>query len=326
MTTEKLNLIENEKAIKLIKDTFERKLSNELFLTKVSAPLFVLSDSGLNDDLSGTERAVKFDVKSGETAVIVHSLAKWKRMALKKYGFMIGEGLYTNMIAVRRDENLSRIHSYYVDQWDWEAVISKKERTIEKLKETVRKIYHAIKETEKVIHETYSDLKPKLPEDIFFITSEDLFKLYPMLTPKEREKELARQYGAIFIIGIGNKLSSGEPHDTRAPDYDDWSLNGDILVYYKPLDIALELSSMGIRVDENSLTKQLKLANCVDRLKYPFHMELINSNLPYTIGGGIGQSRLCMFYLNKLHISEVQVSIWPKFMLDEMNQKDIFPL
>lgn len=323
MYCSKLDLMETEVAIKLVKDFFERSLAKNLDLTRVSAPLFVTPESGLNDDLNGTERPVSFDVKSRETAVIVHSLAKWKRMALHKYGFAHGTGLYTDMNAIRRDEDLSPIHSYYVDQWDWEKIIKKEERNKETLKEIVEKIFLSLKKTEDYITEIYPQLSKKLPENITFVTSQELEDLYPELSSKEREHAHARKHGAIFIMEIGKVLSSGEKHDGRAPDYDDWTLNGDIIVYYEPLNIGLELSSMGIRVDEEALEKQLIAANAEDRKKYEFHSKLLKGELPYTVGGGIGQSRLCLFFLDKLHIGEVQASIWSEEILKECKEKNI---
>lgn len=308
-----LTIRETEVAIKEIKDHFERSLAKSLHLTRVSAPLFVKPESGLNDNLNGVERPVSFGIKEQEDAPaeIVHSLAKWKRYALKHYGFHSGEGLYTDMSAIRRDEDTDNIHSIYVDQWDWEKVISKEERNMETLQYTVRKVYSALKETEDYISRRYNYIEAMLPDDIFFITSQELEDLYPDCDAKEREYRLAKEKGAIFIAQIGKILASGEKHDGRAPDYDDWELNGDIIVYYPVLDIALELSSMGIRVDEEALTRQLQLSGCEDRASLPFQKSLLNKELPYTIGGGIGQSRICMYYLRKAHIGEVQSSLWP---------------
>ena len=311
--TSPLNIRETEVAIKEIKDHFERALAKSLHLTRVSAPLFVKPESGLNDNLNGVERPVAFGIKEQDDAQaeIVHSLAKWKRYALKHYDFHSGEGLYTDMSAIRRDEDTDNIHSIYVDQWDWEKVISKEERNMETLRYTVRKVYNALKETEHYISSRYNYIENLLPDDIFFITSQELEDLYPNSTAKEREYLLAKEKGAIFVSQIGKVLASGEKHDGRAPDYDDWELNGDIIVYYPVLDIALELSSMGIRVDEDALRRQLKLAGCEERAELPFQKSLLNQELPYTIGGGIGQSRICMYYLRKAHIGEVQSSIWP---------------
>ncbi|MGL5123577.1 MAG: aspartate--ammonia ligase [Fusobacteriaceae bacterium] len=322
----KLGVIETEKAIKELKDYFEKNLAEKLNLSRVSAPLFVAPESGLNDNLNGIERAVSFDLKTGEIAEIVHSLAKWKRMALYKYGFKIEEGLYTDMNAIRRDEDLDAIHSYYVDQWDWEKIIEKKDRNIETLKKIVNKIYLTLKETEDYIRNLYPILEKKLPLEITFVTSQELEDLYPSLSPKDREHAHCKAHGAIFIIGIGTTLTSGNKHDGRAPDYDDWTLNGDILVWYEPLKIGLELSSMGIRVDEISLEKQLVLSDALDRKKLDYHRKLLLGELPYTLGGGIGQSRLCMFFLDKLHIGEVQSSIWTPEILKECEEKNIIIL
>ena len=304
---------ETEIAIKEVKDYFERALVKELNLTRVSAPLFVKPESGLNDNLNGVERPVSFGIKEQNDAIceIVHSLAKWKRMALGEYGFSYGEGLYTDMNAIRRDEDTDNIHSIYVDQWDWEKIIHKSERNEKTLKSVVRKVYEALKNTEVFINSRHPEIECILPKEIKFITSQELLDKYPNLDAKERENAAAKEFGAVFISKIGGKLSNGEPHDGRAPDYDDWELNGDILVYYPVLDIALELSSMGVRVDEESLMRQLKLAGCEERAELDFQKALLNGELPYTIGGGIGQSRLCMFFLRKAHVGEVQVSVWP---------------
>ncbi len=308
-----LSIRETEIAIKLVKDYFERVLAEELNLTRVSAPLFVRPESGLNDNLNGVERPVSFGIKEQDDkeVEIVHSLAKWKRQALKRYGFHSGEGLYTDMNAIRRDEDTDNIHSIFVDQWDWEKIISKEERNPETLKATVQKVYTALKRTESYIASQYNYIHEFLPAEISFITSQELEDMYPDCTPKEREYKIAKLKGAIFIMQIGDKLASGEKHDGRAPDYDDWKLNGDIIVYYPVLDIALELSSMGIRVDEVSLKEQLDKAGCPERAELPFQKAILDKVLPYTIGGGIGQSRICMFYLRKAHIGEVQASIWP---------------
>jgi aspartate--ammonia ligase len=308
-----LNIRETEVGIKEVKDHFERALAKALHLTRVSAPLFVKPQTGLNDNLNGVERPVSFGIREQDdtTVEIVHSLAKWKRYALKKYGFHSGEGLYTDMTAIRRDEDTDNLHSLYVDQWDWEKIISKEERNMETLKYTVRKVYSAIKETEDYISHRYNYIEPILPDDIFFITSQELEDLYPDCTPKEREYHISKEKGAVFVSQIGKKLASGIPHDGRAPDYDDWELNGDIIVYYPLLDIPFELSSMGIRVDEESLVHQLDVAGCPERKELDFQKALLNQELPYTVGGGIGQSRICMFFLRKAHIGEVQSSIWP---------------
>ncbi len=314
-----LNLYETQEAIKTIKDFFQQALSEQLTLLRVTAPLFVTPESGLNDNLNGIERPVDFDIKEqdGKTAEIVQSLAKWKRFALKKYGFHPGEGLYTDMNAIRRDEVADNIHSIFVDQWDWEKIILKEQRNKDTLKEVVRKVYKAIKKTEKYMSIRYDYIEEILPKDIFFITSEELAEMYPGYTPKEREDKIAKLKGAVFIMGIGHEMPNGERHDGRAPDYDDWNLNGDIIVWYPLLNRALELSSMGIRVDRDALLNQLKIAGCEERAELPFQNSVINGQLPYTIGGGIGQSRLCMFYLRKAHIGEVQCSIWPEDMREE---------
>lgn len=306
-------VIETEKAIKEVKDYFERALADALNLTRVSAPLFVWPESGLNDNLNGVERPVAFDIKEhGDKQVeVVHSLAKWKRMALGKYGFKTGEGLYTDMTAIRRDEDTDNVHSIYVDQWDWEKIIDKSDRNIETLKETVFRIYMAIKQTEYYICGKYHFMDPFLPNEIKFITTEELEEMYPDKTPKERENIITKEYGAVFLMKIGKDLKCGEPHDGRAPDYDDWELNGDILVYYPILGGSFELSSMGIRVDEESLMRQLKIRGCEERAELAFQKALLEGKLPYTIGGGIGQSRICMFFLQRAHIGEVQSSIWP---------------
>ncbi|KGK86967.1 MULTISPECIES: aspartate--ammonia ligase [unclassified Clostridium] len=312
-----LNLKETEIAIKKIKDFFERSLSERLNLIRVSAPLFVRNDRGLNDNLSGVERPVSFTVRDDNEAgaEIVHSLAKWKRMALYRYGFKVGEGLYTDMNAIRRDEDLDNIHSIYVDQWDWEKVITKEQRNEGFLVEIVSEIYKAFTETENYVNREYPFIEKILPEKITFITSQELEDKFPGFTPKEREDAIAKEHGAVFIMKIGKVLESGEKHDGRAPDYDDWELNGDILLWNPVLGRALELSSMGIRVDEESLLKQLKLAGCEERKNLEFHQMLLNKKLPYTIGGGLGQSRICMFFLRKAHIGEVQSSIWPEEMI-----------
>ncbi|MBQ9827361.1 MAG: aspartate--ammonia ligase [Lachnospiraceae bacterium] len=305
-------------AIKQVKDYFQKALARRLNLTRVSAPLFVEKRTGLNDNLNGVERPVEFDAieHPDDPIEIVQSLAKWKRMALKEYGFSYGEGLYTDMNAIRRDEITDNTHSIYVDQWDWEKIIDKEERTIETLRTTVKLIYAALRDTERYIYSEYEEIKPILPDEITFITSQELEDLYPDLTPRQRENTIARLKKAVFIIGIGDKLKSGERHDGRAPDYDDWQLNGDIIVYYPILDIGLELSSMGVRVDEESLQRQLIEAGCPERAELPFQKALLNGELPYTIGGGIGQSRICMFFLRKAHIGEIQSSVWPEDVRD----------
>lgn len=320
-----INIKETEIGIKEVKDFFERELAKQLNLTRVSAPLFVKPESGLNDNLNGVERPVSFGIKEQNDAnvEIVHSLAKWKRQALKRYGFQHGEGLYTDMNAIRRDEDTDNIHSIFVDQWDWEKIIDQNERNIDTLQEVVKKVYKALKVTESYIAGKYDYIGQILPEDITFIYTQELEDRYPDKTAKEREYLAAKEYGAVFLMQIGGALKSGERHDGRAPDYDDWKLNGDILVYYPVLDIALELSSMGIRVDEHSLKEQLEVSGCMDRAELPFQKALLNKELPDTIGGGIGQSRICMFYLRKMHIGEVQSSIWPQEVLDEAERNQI---
>ena len=312
----RLTVRETEAAIKYIRDTFQRELGTHMGWERISAPLFVERSSGLNDNLNGVERPVSFDLAGmpDETVEVVHSLAKWKRLALKMYGFKPGEGLYTNMNAIRRDEELDNLHSCYVDQWDWEMVITKEERTVEKLEQVVRQLFQVIKHMEHEVWYKYPQAVKKLPEEIHFITSQELLDRYPNLTPKERENAITKELGCVFLMQIGDKLSNGEPHDGRAPDYDDWALNGDILFWYDTLGCALEISSMGIRVDERSLAEQLKKARCEERAELPYHKALLNGELPYTIGGGIGQSRLCMLLLDRAHIGEVQASLWPAEM------------
>ncbi len=320
-----LNIRETEVAIKDVKDIFERELAKQLNLTRVSAPLFVSPETGLNDNLNGVERPVSFGIKEqGDKEVeIVHSLAKWKRQALKRYGFVKGEGLYTDMNAIRRDEDTDNIHSIFVDQWDWEKVIEKEDRNIETLKSVVRKVYRALKNTEEILAHKYEYIQPILPEDITFVTTQELEDEYPGLTSKERETKIAMLKGAVFIMQIGGNMRSGEKHDGRAPDYDDWTLNGDIIVNYPVLGIGLELSSMGIRVDEDALKRQLEISGCMDRAELPFQKSILDKELPYTIGGGIGQSRICMFFLRKAHIGEVQASIWPEDVLEEAEKKNV---
>ena len=318
--------LEAQKAIKLIKDTFERKLAQQLNLIRVSAPLMVPSDTGINDLLNGYERPVEFDVKETKRNLqIVQSLAKWKRMALKRYGFKPGEGLYTDMNAIRRDEDTDNIHSIYVDQWDWERIITKEERNVEFLKKIVRLIFQTFKLTEDALINAFPEkkLQRTVPDDIFFISSQELEDLYPDKRPKEREHLITKEKGAVFITQIGKKLKSGKPHDGRSPDYDDWELNGDILFWYEPLGISIELSSMGIRVDEKSLEKQLKEANAENRKEFLFHRMLLNGELPLTIGGGLGQSRICMYFMKTVHIGEVQSSVWPEEMVQEFREKGI---
>lgn len=308
-----LGLKETQIAIKQVKDFFQSQLSAELNLHRVTAPLFVTPESGLNDNLNGVERPVTFGIKeqNERQAEIVHSLAKWKRMALGRYGFKVGEGLYTDMNAIRRDEDTDNIHSIYVDQWDWERVIRHEERNEATLVDTVKSVYEALRVTEKHMSNLYDYIECFLPEEIYFVTSQELLDRWPDAAPKEREYNIVKEHGAVFVEKIGGALSNGEPHDGRAPDYDDWDLNGDIIVYYPVDDISLELSSMGIRVDEVSLPKQLEEAGCEERLSLSFHRDIMEKKLPYTIGGGIGQSRICMFFLRKCHIGEVQVSLWP---------------
>ncbi len=320
-----LNNKQTQKAIKEVKDFFQRELATQLNLYRVSAPLFVAPESGLNDNLNGVERPVSFGVKeqNERTMEIVHSLAKWKRQALGRYGYNAGEGLYTDMNAIRRDEDTDNIHSIFVDQWDWERVIRKEDRNEDFLKSIVKSVYEALRVTEKYVANLYEYVECILPEEISFFTSQELVDMYPGLSPKEREYLVAREKGAVFIMKIGDFLSNGEKHDGRAPDYDDWELNGDIIVYYPVLDIALELSSMGIRVDENSIVSQLEKAGCPERAELPFQKAIIEKQLPYTIGGGIGQSRICMFYLRKAHIGEVQVSSWPADFMAEAAEKKV---
>lgn len=332
----KLDIFKTEKAIKLVKDTFERRLAEKLNLLRVSAPRFLKVGTGLQDDLAGTQVPVRFKTKFIEEPVeMVHSLAKWKRYVLGKYGFKPGTGLYTDMDAVRKDEEADEIHSIYVDQWDWELIISKEQRTVEFLKDIVRKIYEAILETEAVVEKEFPGLKPGLPKEIVFIHAEDMEEEYPGLSPKQREDALAEKHGAVFLIGIGHALSSGEPHDLRAADYDDWStktgektrgLNGDIIVWDALREEALELSSMGIRVDTKALLKQLNMMELEDRKELEFHKGIIEDKLPLTVGGGIGQSRLCMLLLQKAHIGEVQSSVWPDDVEKEFKKKGVILL
>ena len=314
----KLSIRETEAAIRYIRETFQDEISQELNLQRMSAPMFVEKSTGLNDNLNGIEQPVSFTMAGlpGETIEVVHSLAKWKRYALKRYGFGMHEGLYTNMNAIRKDEELDNYHSIYVDQWDWEKVIAKEERTEETLKRTVRQIFKVIKHMEHEVWYKYPQAVHHLPDQVHFITTQELEDRWPELAPLERENRIAKEYGAVFVMQIGGKLrQSQEPHDGRAPDYDDWELNGDLLFWYEPLQSRIEISSMGIRVSEESMRKQLKLAHAEERKDLPFHKMLLNCELPYTIGGGIGQSRLCMLLLGKAHIGEVQASLWPEDML-----------
>ena len=323
-----LDMRQTEQGIKLIKEFFQQNLSTELRLRRVTAPLFVLQGLGINDDLNGVERAVTFPIKDlGDArAEVVHSLAKWKRLTLAEYEVEPGYGIYTDMNAIRADEELDNLHSLYVDQWDWEAVIRREDRTLAFLKNIVERIYAAIRRTEYLVCESYPQIKPFLPEQIHFIHAEELLEMYPDKTPKEREDAICKKYGAVFVIGIGGKLANGEKHDGRAPDYDDWStvaedgrkgLNGDILIWYPMLGRSFELSSMGIRVDKESLLRQLEIEGQQQREKLYFHQQLLNDRLPLSIGGGIGQSRLCMVLLHKAHIGEIQASIWPDSMREE---------
>lgn len=323
-----LTIRETEVAIKEIKDHFERSLAKSLHLTRVSAPLFVKPESGLNDNLNGVERTVDFTVKDMQEAPvqIVQSLAKWKRMALGKYNIKPGHGIYTDMDAIRRDEELDNTHSIYVDQWDWEKVIKKEDRTEEYLKEVVNRIYMAVKNLGDFVNRHYPELRTELPNEIFYITGQELEDMYPDLTSEEREREITKRERAVFIAKIGGDQKSGKPHDGRAPDYDDWELNGDIILWNDILEDAYEISSMGIRVDEEAMAKQLKIAGEEKRAELEFHKAVLNGELPYTIGGGIGQSRLCMYFLRKAHIGEVQVSVWPEDMIKECSENDIFLL
>ena len=312
-----LSVRDTQEAIKYIRDTFQKELGRELNLSRISAPLFVKKSSGLNDNLNGVEQPVHFTMQSlpNEDIEIVHSLAKWKRFALKKYDFALNTGLYTNMNAIRKDEEVDNLHSVYVDQWDWEKIISKEERTIETLKETVQQIFKVIKHMEHEVWYKYPEAVNHLPDEIHFITTQELLDRYPNLNARERENAITKELGCVFIMQIGEKLSNGQKHDGRAPDYDDWQLNGDIMFWFEPLQCALEVSSMGIRVDEKSLVEQLEKENCSERLELPYHKGIMEQTLPYTIGGGIGQSRLCMLLLKKAHIGEVQASLWPDDMV-----------
>lgn len=320
-----LSIRETQEAIKFIRDLFQKEIALQMNLSRVSAPLFVEKNSGLNDNLNGIERPVRFDIKDlpREDIEVVQSLAKWKRLALKRYGYKPGEGIYANMNAIRRDEDLDNLHSCYVDQWDWEKVIAKEDRNKETLRENVRLIVKVIKHLQNEVWYKYQNAVNHIPEEVFFITSEELLQKYPDKTPKERENLIAKEKGCVFIEEIGDKLSNGEPHDNRAPDYDDWKLNGDILYWFEPLQKAIEISSMGIRVDEKSMDEQLIKANAENRRSLDYHKELLAGNLPYTIGGGIGQSRLCMLLLKRAHVGEVQASVWPKEMIEECEKHKI---
>ena len=313
-----LNLRDTQRAIKLCKDTFERRLAKVLGLERVTAPLMVWANSGINDDLNGVERKVHFDLKEmNNEAEIVQSLAKWKRMALYRYGFNAGEGLYTDMNAIRRDDSVDNLHSVFVDQWDWEKVILPEQRTEEYLEKTVRKIAHAIYLAQELVKADFPKLTQTINKDVFFITAQELEDKYPELTPEQREIEITREHRTVFIKQIGGVLKSGIRHGGRAPDYDDWTLNGDLFVWSNALDTAIEVSSMGIRVDKEALERQLKASGCEDRMQYEYHKSILDGTLPLTIGGGIGQSRLCMFFLRKAHIGEVQTSVWPKGVREE---------
>ena len=320
-----LSLMESQRAIKKIKDYFQQELAYGLKLRRVSAPLFVDPKTGLNDNLNGVERRVHFTLKDMDelNVEVVQSLAKWKRYALGRYGVEPGYGIYTDMNALRRDEELDNLHSIYVDQWDWEKVITREQRNEDYLRETVITIYDGIKNLGDYVNRLYRDVRTEIPNEITFITTQELEDRYPDLTPKEREDKACEEYGAIFLMKIGGALKSGKKHDGRSPDYDDWELNGDILFWFEPLQCALELSSMGIRVSEESLAEQLAKAHCTDRKKLPYHKALLKGELPYTIGGGIGQSRLCMLLLGRCHVGEVQASIWPKEMREECAKRGV---
>ncbi|MGL5978142.1 MAG: aspartate--ammonia ligase [Erysipelotrichaceae bacterium] len=307
----KMTLKETEQAIKEIKDCFEQALASTINVTRVSAPLFVECKTGINDDLNGVEQPVTFTTQAKQQLEVVQSLAKWKRAALARYGFCVGEGLYTDMNAIRKDEIHSHIHSIYVDQWDWEVVIDPAHRNLETLQAYATKIFHALQTCEVHILSKYPHWTPRLPETLYFISSQELYERFPHLSAKQREDAITREFKAVFVIGIGDVLTNGLPHDLRAPDYDDWNLNGDLLVYDPLYDQALELSSMGIRVDANILQAQLTASHAQERLAYPYHQALLKQQLPQTIGGGIGQSRMCMYFLRKAHIGEVQASVWP---------------
>ncbi len=323
-----IDLMESQRAIKKIKDFFQQELAYGLQLRRVSAPLFVDPKTGLNDNLNGTERRVTFTLKDiDELEVeVVQSLAKWKRMALGKYGIEPGHGIYTDMNAIRRDEDLDNLHSIYVDQWDWEKVITKEQRSEEYLRETVTTIYNAIKNLGDYVNRLYRNIQTEIPNEIFFVTTQELEDMYPKLTPKEREDAITKEHGAVFIMKIGGRLASGQKHDGRSPDYDDWELNGDIILWNEVLDRAFEISSMGIRVDAEAMRKQLEEAGCPERAELTFQKAILNDELPYTIGGGIGQSRLCMFFLRKAHIGEVQASVWPQEMIDTCAEHKIYLL
>ncbi|KRN03228.1 asparagine synthetase AsnA [Levilactobacillus senmaizukei DSM 21775 = NBRC 103853] len=321
----KLSVKETQAAIRYIRETFQDEFGDQLNLSRLSAPMFVEHSTGLNDNLNGIEKPVSFTMQDmgGSTMEIVHSLAKWKRVALKRYGFELGEGLYTNMNAIRKDEDLDNFHSAYVDQWDWEKVITHDQRTEETLKDTVRTIFKVIKHMEHEVWYKFPQAVHHLPDEIHFVTTQELEDRYPDMTPFERENAITKELGCVFLMKIGGPLKSGKRHDGRAPDYDDWELNGDILFWYEPLNQRIEISSMGIRVDADSLMKQLKAADAEDRLKFPYHQAVLHDELPFTIGGGIGQSRLCMLLLGKAHVGEVQASTWPQAMIDECEAHNI---
>jgi len=322
----KLSVKETQQAIRYIRETFQDEFGQQLNLSRLSAPMFVEKKTGLNDNLNGVETPVSFtmaDMGGDDQIEIVHSLAKWKRVALKRYGFDLHEGLYTNMNAIRKDEDLDNYHSAYVDQWDWEKVISKEERTVETLKATVKQIFKVIKHMEHEVWYKFPEAVHHLPDEIHFITTQELEDMYPDMTPRERENAICKKLGCVFLMQIGWKLDSGERHDGRAPDYDDWKLNGDILFWYEPLDQAIEVSSMGIRVDAESMKKQLKDVDAEDRLSLPYHKMILDADVPYTIGGGIGQSRLCMLLLGKAHVGEVQAALWPQAMIDQCAENNI---
>lgn len=320
-----IDLMESQRAIKKIKDYFQQELAYGLNLRRVSAPLFVDPTTGLNDNLNGVERRVSFTLKDIDelNVEVVQSLAKWKRMALGKYKIEPGHGIYTDMNAIRRDEELDNLHSVYVDQWDWEKVITKEQRTEEYLKETVTTIYNAVKNLGDYVNRLYRDIQTEIPNEIFFVTTQELEDMYPDLTPKEREDAVTKEHGAVFIMKIGGRLASGEKHDGRSPDYDDWELNGDIILWNEVLDRAFEISSMGIRVDAEAMARQLEAEGCMDRAEMEFQKAVLEDRLPYTIGGGIGQSRLCMYFLRKAHIGEVQSSVWPKEMIETCSENNI---
>ncbi|WP_125765136.1 MULTISPECIES: aspartate--ammonia ligase [Levilactobacillus] len=322
----KLSVRETQTAIRYIRETFQEEFGKQLNLSRLSAPMFVEKATGLNDNLNGIEKPVSFtmaDMGADDTIEIVHSLAKWKRVALKRYGFNLHEGLYTNMNAIRKDEDLDNFHSAYVDQWDWEKVITKEERTEATLKQTVRTIFKVIKHMEHEVWYKFPEAVHHLPDEIHFITTQELEDMYPTMTPRERENAISKKLGCVFLMKIGDALKSGKRHDGRAPDYDDWQLNGDIMFWYEPLQQAIEISSMGIRVDAASMKRQLKLAHAEDRLSLPYHQMVLNEEVPYTIGGGIGQSRLCMLLLGKAHVGEVQAALWPQEMIDKCEANGI---